>query len=282
MSIKSPLGYTPKIAILDLNEGQANQGMRCIREIVRDFSIDHRIPFHIQEFDVRAKNQVPDYREFDLYISSGGPGSPYDGEGKDWEERYFGLINNIWEHNKKNKSKKFLFLICHSFQMACRFFRIGEVVRRKSQAFGIFPIHKTINGESEPLFEYLSDPFYGVDSRDWQVIQPDFKVINKIGAKIVAIEKDRPHVPLERCIMAMRFSPEIFGTQFHPEADAIGMYNYLMTDEKREMIIQNHGLEKYQAMLNEVLDPSKLELTQRQIIPNFMKAALMSPVGAIS
>jgi homoserine O-succinyltransferase len=267
------------IAILDLNEGQPNQGMRCIREILQNFGEEHHLNLTIKEFDVRAKNEIPDINEFDTYISSGGPGSPYDGEGKEWEERYFGLLEQIWNHNKKSKNKKYLFLICHSFQMACRYFKIADVVPRKSQAFGIFPIHLTPNGVADPVLKDLSDPFYGVDSRDWQAIQPNLNQIEKIGAKILAIEKERPHVPLERCIMAARFSPEIVGTQFHPEADAGGMHRYLLMEEKKQVIIKNHGEAKYEQMLQDVNDPAKLELTQTQIIPTFLEKALLSPVA---
>lgn len=270
---------THNIAILDLNEGQPNQGMRCIREILQKFAEEHQLNIHVKEFDVRAKNEIPDVRDFDTYISSGGPGSPYDGEGKEWEERYFGLIEQIWTHNRKQKQKKYLFLICHSFQMACRYFKIAEVIPRKSQAFGIFPIHLTDNGLTDPILKNLSDPFYGVDSRDWQAVQPNLDQLEKLGAKVLAIEKERPHVPLERCIMAARFSPEIFGTQFHPEADADGMHRYLLMEEKKAIIIKNHGEAKYEQMLSDVNDPLKLSFTQAQILPSFLEKALLTPIA---
>jgi GMP synthase-like glutamine amidotransferase len=48
-----------------------------------------------------------------------------------------------------------------------------------------------------------------------------------LGVTILRLEKERPHVNLERAIMAIRFSKEVFGTQFHPEADGEGMLRYL-------------------------------------------------------
>lgn len=264
-----------RVAILDLNEGHVNQGMRCIREILDEFARKHDIELHIKEFDVRAKNELPNLEDFDTFISSGGPGSPFDGEGKAWEHHYFGLLDALWAHNLVSNDKKYLFLICHSFQMACRHFNIGAVIRRKSQAFGIFPIHLTAEGIIEPIFEGLTNPFYGVDSRDWQVVQPDYEQLDKLGAQVIAIEKERPHVPLERCIMAARFSPEIIGTQFHPEADAEGMRKYLLTEEKKELVIKNHGLEKYEQMLEDVHDPLKLPFTQRHIIPAFLERSIL-------
>jgi len=44
----------------------------------------------------------------------------------------------------------------------------------------------------------MEDPFYAVDSRDYQVIEPDHQQLQRIGATILAIEKERPHVLLER------------------------------------------------------------------------------------
>ncbi len=97
----------------------------------------------------------------------------------------------------------------------------------------MFPIHLLEEGKEEPVFEGMTDPFYAVDSRDYQVIEPQMNVLYK-GAKILCIEKERPHVPFERAIMAIRFSEYFIGTQFHPEADAIGMSMYLQTEEKKE------------------------------------------------
>jgi len=89
----------------------------------------------------------------------------------------------------------------------------------------------------------LHDPFYTVDSRDYQVIQPDEGRIKQLGAHVLAIEKERPHVPLERAVMAIRFSSYMIGTQFHPEADATGMSMYLQREDKKKTVIAEHGEE---------------------------------------
>ena len=64
-----------------------------------------------------------------------------------------------------------------------------------------------------------------------------------MGAKILCIEKSRPHVPYERAVMGIRFNEYMIGTQFHPEADAPGMSMYLQTEEKRKTVIESHGEE---------------------------------------
>ena len=45
--------------------------MRCIREIVNQYSDRNGIDLEWDEFDVRQKEQVPDM-SYDIFISSGG------------------------------------------------------------------------------------------------------------------------------------------------------------------------------------------------------------------
>ncbi|MEO1434045.1 MAG: GMP synthase [Bacteroidota bacterium] len=258
-----------KLAILDLYDGEPNQGMRAIQEIVKRYGkeMDYRI------FDVRQHNEVPDM-EYDLFISSGGPGNPLDFDGP-WADLYFNWLEALYQWNIDHPEQpKFLFLICHSFQMACHHFGVGQVVPRKSRSFGTFPVHKTGQGMVEPFFKDLPDPFCVADFRDYQVIQPNTHRLAEIGANILALEKIRPHVPLERAIMAIRFSDEIFGVQFHPEADPDGMVAHFSQLEKRALIEDQHGKEKYRQMLEDLKDPTKIPLTYKSVIPAFLEKAI--------
>ena len=80
-----------------------------------------------------------------------------------------------------------------------------------------------------------------------RVIAPDEHEIERLGADIIAREKIRNHVKLERAIMGIRLSPEIVGVQFHPEADPAGMLVHFQKRERREAIIAKHGIEKIRA-----------------------------------
>lgn len=264
-----------RIAILDMNDGQPNQGMRCIREILNQWSEANNTDLDYDEFNVRQKSEIPDL-SYDAYISSGGPGSPLEDAGSNWENKYFKWIHAVEKHNNDlaNFPKKHVFFICHSFQMACRYFKIATVCRRNSQAFGVFPMHMLENGKGEIVFEGLKDPFYGVDSRDFQAIQPDHNRLKRMGGSILAIEKERPHIPLERAIMAIRFNEYFIGTQFHPEADAIGMSMYLQRDDKKKTVIENHGEAKWESMLEHLNDPDKIMFTYAHILPNFLNIAV--------
>ncbi|RQO67668.1 GMP synthase [Pedobacter sp. KBW06] len=263
-----------RVAVIDMNNGVTNQGMRGIQEVLLRYQKEMSVELSYDVFDLRQKGEIPGIG-YDIYISSGGPGSPFDGEGQQWENDFFALLDNIEAFNTTNEhQKKHAFLICHSFQMACRKFGVGKVIRRRSTAFGIFPIYLTEEGEDEMVFNGLPNPFYTVDSRDWQVINPEDVFFSNTTAQVLALEKERPHVDLERCVMAVRFTKEIIGTQFHPEADPVGMKQYLLQEDKKKAIIENHGEEKYLDMLDSVDDPNRITLTRSVILPNFLNEAL--------
>lgn len=169
-----------RVAILDLYEGVANQGMRCLRDILAQYGEANNIELSWDEFEVRLKNQIPDL-SYDIYISSGGPGSPLESEGSEWEHQYFSWLKKVEKYNldEANLQKKHVFFICHSYQLACRHYNVAKVCQRKSTAFGVFPMHILPDGANESVFEGLKDPFYSVDSRDFQVIQPNHNALKK-------------------------------------------------------------------------------------------------------
>ncbi len=258
-----------RLAILDLNNNVPNQGMRCIQQIASQFEKQ----LDVSIFDVRSKEEVPGL-DFDIYISTGGPGSPYDGDGV-WDKLYFDWLDSVWNWNQiPGNPKKHAFFICHSFQMICIHFQLAKIVKRLSKSFGIFPVHQTGIGVREPLFDGLPNPFYAADFRDWQVIEPDVERLEEMGAEILSLEKIRPHIPLERAVMAIRFSNEFFGTQFHPEADADGMLLHFIDPERRKVIIEEHSEEKYLQMIDHLRDSDKIELTHDIILPLFLSRAI--------
>src|SRR5256885_15465805 len=120
-----------KIAVLDLNNGFANQGMRCIQQIIRDWSENNNQNIQTDVFDVRQKLELPDL-SYDVFISSGGPGSPLETANLDWDKKYMQWIDEVNEFNNSysNYPKKHIFFICHSFQLACRHFKIAKVCKR--------------------------------------------------------------------------------------------------------------------------------------------------------
>ncbi len=258
-----------RVAILDLNNNVPNRGVGYLKRLVESYG--DLLTYEV--FDVRFKNEIPD-TSFDIYLSSGGPGSPFDFEGG-WDKAYFGLIEQLWTLNRTCLAEpKYVFFICHSFQLACQYFKIGSIKQRVARSFGTFPCNKTDCGRDEIYFGGLPDPFWIADFRDWQVINANKDYLEENGFEIMALEKERPHINLPRAIMAIRFSDYFFGTQFHPEADAEGMLTHFQDPERKAQVIKDYGEERLISMLADLEDDKKINLTHRTILPNFLNDAI--------
>lgn len=258
-----------RLAILDMYEGTRNLGMQNIQDIVRTFEQD--IDYTI--FDVRSDVKVPDLG-YDIYIFSGGPGNPLVGD-ESWLKPFHDLIDELWQHNALAEgSKKYCFFICHSFQMACYHFKLGTITRRREKSFGTFPVYKTEQGQDEWLFKGLGDPFWVADFREYQVINPNEARLNEIGAKLLLIEQERERPELKRAMMAVRFTDEMIGTQFHPEADPVGMRSYFSEEERVKAVLEEFGEERYFSMVEDLKDPGKIGRTHDMILPLFLHESI--------
>lgn len=253
------------VALIDMYEGTPNLGMRNLKRLVHEF----KSQVQLEDFDVRSKKQVPEL-DHDIYIFSGGPGNPLVGD-EEWLTPFHELIDKLWKHNKQaGAQRKFVFFICHSFQMACHHFKIGSITRRREKSFGIFPVYQTLDGEKEWVFSELSNPFWVGDFREYQVVSPDYDRMEELGIQLLCIENERDHPELPRAMMAVRFSEEMIGTQFHPEADPEGMRAYFCEEERIKAVIDEYGADAYFRMVERLKDPDKLARTYQMVLPLFL------------
>ena len=264
-----------RIATIDLYNNERNEGMRCIKEIASEVQArNNETEITYEVFDTRFKGEVPGI-DNDIYISSGGPGSPFEGEGTKWEKDYFNLIQMIWDHNQKNpERKKYLFFICHSFQMMGRFFKFGNVNQRHSKSFGVMPFSLTKEGKSDQILKDLTNPFYAADIRQFQVIEPDKKILKELGAKILSYEIVDDNEKAQPALAAVRISDEIVGTQFHPEADPDSMLYHFKQDERKKQVVEKYGEERYFEMIKILERPDTIKKTRKTVIPSFLNYAI--------
>ena len=264
-----------KVATIDLYNNEPNEGLRCIREIVSEAGNNNaNIELQYKVFETRYKNELPDF-DSDIFISSGGPGSPFEDEDKEWDKNYFNFLDRIWNHNQNNPDqKKYIFFICHSFQMMARYFKFGEVNKRFINSFGVMPFIKSEEGKNDPILKDLTDPFYAADIRHWQVINPNTKMIDEFGAKILSWEIPEKENHDNPAITAVRISDEIVGTQFHPEADPESMLYHFKQDERKKFIIDRYNEDKYWEMIKWLEHPDKIKLTRRTVLPSFLNNAI--------
>lgn len=262
MSTATPI----KIAVLDLYNGSANMGMDCIMEIVDQWSKNNNVQVKVEIFDVRAQDAIPN-EQFDLYISSGGPGSPIDTNEMPWDIAYCKWLDQMFALNKP------VLLICHSFQLACRHFDIGKVWLRKSKQLGILPIHPTV---PHPIFDGLADPFFSLESRLYQITEPNDEKIQAMGATIIALEKIRPQLPYERALMAVAFSDTMIGVQFHPEATQERLVHYFESTPVKTTVFEDFSEDKWNQIMLALQDDAKIEHTSNHFIPNFLTQKLLA------
>ena len=261
-----------KIAILDLYEGQGAETISLLTKLIDTEINKNQLDYELQIFDARLKNEIPDM-SFNIYFSSGGPGSPFAGSKKKWENSFFNFLDNIYSFNQNSEEKKYLFGICYSFQLMSRFFGFGKVTKREFESFGAVKILKTESGKYDEILSGLPNTFYAVDNRNWQVTEPNNTSLATVNAKILAMEKSNKSVS-QRAMMAIKIDREIFMTQFHPEKNSNYLIEKFKDPHKKESVINNLGMEKLDEMLSVLGDNKPIEFTHRTIIPDFLREAL--------
>jgi homoserine O-succinyltransferase/O-acetyltransferase len=57
------------------------------------------------------------------------------------------------------------------------------------------------------------------------------------------------------------------------------MLMHLQSEEKKQVVIAEHGLEKWQSMVEQLQDPDKIRYTYSHVLPNFLNQAVGSLVA---
>ncbi len=253
-----------RLAILDLFPEDSLLAARAVER-----HLTHRAErLDVVRFSVRKKGELPS-GDFQAYLVLGAdtevdlpaPPIPWVTDFLDWLVPF---TNASAIHQAP------CLLIGNAYALACRHFRLGEVSARHRPAYGVYPVHLTDVGIDEPLFAGLDTPFYAADFRRHQLVQPDINRFAELGAEMLLLEKVRPHVPLERAILGVRFSPALVGMHIHPEVDPGLMRKLLKDPIKREQVLEEHGEEKYQKMLKYLNETKNLEGANRRLIQNFL------------
>ncbi len=263
-----------KVAILDMyNDKPGQHGMRCLHDILREYAPEAEVSV----FNVRAKVEIPDL-SYDLYISSGGPGDPTEYDER-WSDKYFNFIDQLEQWNKQHiDSPKYLFAICHSFQLLCAHKRIGAITARKKFSFGVTAIRKTDDGKTDDLLKHFDEVFYAADHRYFQVVDPDFSKIEEADIHILAKEECNDDNS-EDSLMVVRFSPHIIGTQFHPEVDVLGMKDTITKENIRLEVEKVFGKERLVRIQKDINDPQKIDKMYHTLLPQFIHLCKETKAG---
>ena len=205
-----------KIIVISMYKaGPVYPGLRALEAIARTYGD------YVGTIAVRQGEILPDLADFDVLLSSGGPGDPT--ELGDWGQAYADLIGQIRLHNRNHPTQpKRAFLICHSFQVMSHVWDLGRVSRRSVALWGVQPqIPDELPASVTPVFP--TDTFYALESRFYQVLPTDDVTDKCTELGLVIAARD------EAGAMTAWQSVDghLAAVQFHPEAKASDVQNLM-------------------------------------------------------
>ncbi len=263
-----------RLCLVDMNNAHVNQAMRCLRGIAGSF-FDHvteknpTLACELVEVSPRDTND-PVPRDCDLYVSSGGPGSPFDGDGSVWTDDYGRFSDGIVESaSRGGADRRALFAICYSFEMVVRHFGLARIGPRAERKFGVMPVYTTAEGQRHPLLAAFGDRLFAFEHRNWEAVDLDEAKLRSLGGKLLARES-RDGVSKGRALLALDVAPGIEAVQFHPEADRPGVMNWVARPEQAAAFKAVYGEVTYQAMLRTLENPRRLARTFALVIPGWL------------
>lgn len=263
-----------RVGIVDMNAGHKNEAIRCLGVLIDQFASRVRVEnpgLEIERVHVspRDKGEAPP-DDCHLYLCSGGPGSPFDGDGEQWVDDFSAFLDGVVDDNiAKNDRGKAAFCICHSFQMAVRHFGVAEVAPRSSRKFGVMPIYTTEEGRNHPLLSPFADRLFSFEHRNWEAIGLDQSKLDRLGGTLLARES-RDGVSKGAALMALDFGGGVEAVQFHPEADRPGVMAWVARPDQAEAFKLAYGVVTYERMLKTLDNPMRLARTFALTIPGWM------------
>lgn len=257
-----------------MNQGHPNQAIRCFRVILDEFfmRVRARNPklepslIHVQP---RNLHELPP-DDCDIYLSTGGPGTPYEHDGEPWLKNLRHWYDRLVDRTiQKGPTSPALFGVCYTFELLIRHFAVSGMERRASTKFGVMPIYMTPKGIEHSLTHVFGDRLFSFEHRNWEAIDLDERRLRDLGGSVLARES-RDGESKGRALLALEFAPGIEGTQFHPEADRGGVIAWLSKREQAEAFVAAYGHETYDRMIHTLDNPNRLARTFALMIPGWL------------
>jgi GMP synthase-like glutamine amidotransferase len=264
-----------KLCLVDMNNGVANEATRCFRRIFEAFvqkakAANPGLETTLKHVQPRNLGELPD-REVDLVLSSGGPGSPYDGYEEPWCTGYRNFLDSVVERNRADHHRApKVFVVCHSFELNVLHFGVGKMRQRPGPKFGLMPAYMTDLGQRHPLYQGFDDRLFAFEHRNWEAVELDETRLKQLGGQLLARESRPGRTDKGEALLSFEFAPGILGTQFHPEADRPGVVAWIHRPEKAEAFKEAYGQELYERMLKSLDDPARLAKTFALLIPGWL------------
>lgn len=265
-----------RICYVDMNNGMANQATRCFKRHIdglqsRVLAKNPGLRFELVHVQPRNLGEKPP-RDCDLVLSSGGPGSPYDGFDEPWCTAYRHYLDYVVEQNRLAPARAPQVLaVCHSFELATIHFGVAQVsLRPRGRKFGVMPAYVTPEGTECVAFKPFSDRLFVWEHRFWEAVNLDARRLDALGGKVLARESRPGRDDKGQALLAFQYAPGILATQFHPEADRQGLSVWVHNPEHASAFKKAYGEELYQRMLKTLDDPSRVARTFALFVPTWL------------
>jgi len=212
--------------------------------------------YHLSSTHTYKGEKLPDAATMDFLIIMGGPQSPTE------LDKYPYLRDEISLAKQAIDQNKALLGVCLGAQI------IGESLGAKTERspnkeIGVYPVHLTKDGESDPIFKMFPKSF---DVMHWHNDMPGLSK----GAVLLAYSEGCPR-------QVVKYSDRAYGLQCHMEmTDELikGMVEHCAEDlrpgkyvQEKEKLLTNSMAEINQKMIS-ILDYLEAVVTKKSIIEN--------------
>ncbi len=265
-----------RLCLVDMNNGVANEATRCFRRLFDGFvqrvrAVNPDLPVQFKHVQPRNLGELPD-ENVDLVLSSGGPGSPYDGFDDPWCVGYRKFLDHVVQSNATDPDHApQIFVVCHSFEIAITHFKVAEMTKRETLKFAIMPAYPTDEGMADPLFAPFGERLFVWEHRRWQAVNLNQKALDALGGKLLCRESRPGRTDKGPAVVGFRFAPGLVGTQFHPEADRPGVMAWINRPEHAADLRDAYGNALYERMIKTLDDPTRLARTYALLIPTWLQ-----------
>ena len=265
-----------RVCLIDMNAGVKNEAIRCLHATLAIFERQLRyanpgVPIELTVVSPRDKGDaIPEGH--DLYLSSGGPGSPLDSQGTPWGAAYAHFLDTICEaHERRRDDAPGLMPICYSFELVVLHFDVARLALRAEKKFGVQPQYTTAAGQAHPLLAMFKDRIFAFEHRNWDALDPDAKKLSALSGAVLAAES-RPGLDDKGLsITALHIGPGIESTLFPPEADRAGIRDWIDKPESEAAFKEAYGVLTHERMMRTIEHPERIDRAHKEVIPGFLR-----------
>ena len=265
---------TLRICFVDMNAGVKNEAMRCLGAVHTRFlgmvaEQNPTLEVELVTVSPRDKGEaIP--RDHDIYVCSGGPGAPQDGDGTEWAKDFRGLVESVLTQDRAAAPRS-LFAICYSYELVVHQLGLATLHHRKHKRFGVMPIYTTEAGQKHPLLSDFHDRIFAFEHRNWDTLDPNHARLAELNGAELARESRVGKNDKGESMLAFHLGESLEATLFHPEADRDGIRAWISKPEQEAAFREAYGDVTHDRMIRTVENPERIDRAHITVVPGFLR-----------